>query len=237
MKTSKYITEATDLPTFYQFPHFLMEQPISYTAKIVYMVLYDRMRLSQKNGWIQDGRVYEHFPITEIAQTVHRSMTSVKTALNELESNGLLERESAGFSKPNQLFILIPEEAAILSTMEPEKSPSDGQFSDHTAVSFPATSKVIDSSNISQNNSIKIANGKYRNVFLSAQEYAELQKEIPDRLDDLIESMSVYLESHGRKYSNYAAALRTWVARNKQSAKDRKDMYRTDIKFEEGTSL
>lgn len=110
-----------------------------------------------------DG-VYEHFPITEIAQTVHRSVTSVKTALNELESNGLLERESGGFSKPNQLFILIPEEAAILSTMEPEKSPSDEQFSDHTAVSFPATSKVIDSSNISQNNSIKIAYGKYRNL-------------------------------------------------------------------------
>lgn len=84
---------------------------------------------------------------------------------------------------------------------------------------------------------VKNAHGKYRNVFLSEQEYTELQKEIPGRLDDLIESMSVYLESHGRKYSNYAAALRTWAARNKQSAKYRKDMYRTDIKFEEGTSL
>ena len=117
-----YLTEKTQLPQFFQFPFFLLDQPISTTAKIVYMILYDRSRLSKQNGWQDDGKIYTIYPIVSIANRIHRSVSSVKTAMNELEHCGLLERKSGGFSKPNLLFIRLPD-------IEPENKPCDGQIS------------------------------------------------------------------------------------------------------------
>ena len=50
-------------PKYYQFPTFLIQLTISQTAKLIYMVLYDRARLSQKNDWIdEEGYVYTVYP-------------------------------------------------------------------------------------------------------------------------------------------------------------------------------
>ena len=51
------------MPQLFQFPFFLLDQPISTTAKIVYMILYDRSRLSMQNGWQSDGKIYTIYPI------------------------------------------------------------------------------------------------------------------------------------------------------------------------------
>ena len=40
-----YLKEESVFPPYLQFPEFLMNLPISQTAKITYMVLYDRARL------------------------------------------------------------------------------------------------------------------------------------------------------------------------------------------------
>ena len=41
------------------------------------------------------------------------------------------------------------------------------------------------------------AYGRYENIFLSKDEYDELQAEYPDRLERLIEEMSHYLAASG----------------------------------------
>lgn len=56
------------------------------------------------------------------------------------------------------------------------------------------------------------AYGRYENIFLSKDEYDELQAEYPDRLERLIEEMSHYLAASGKAYQNYAAALHRWAA-------------------------
>ena len=55
-----YITVNTEMPTFMQFPKFLLDMEINETAKLLYMVLLDRARLSMVNkGWQDEyGRVY-----------------------------------------------------------------------------------------------------------------------------------------------------------------------------------
>ena len=60
--------------------------------------------------------------------------------------------------------------------------------------------------------------GRYKNIFLSESEYAELKEEYPDRLERLIEEMSHYLAASGKAYQNYAAALHRWAANDKKGA-------------------
>ena len=62
------------------------------------------------------------------------------------------------------------------------------------------------------------AYGRYENIFLSKDEYDELQAEYPDRLERLIEEMSHYLAASGKSYQNYAAALHRWAANDKKGA-------------------
>lgn len=106
-----YLKPDTPLLQYYQFPDFLLKIPVSHTAKLLYMVLYDRARLSQRNNWIdEEGRVYLVFPITELAAKTGRSVSAVKAGLNELINENLLEKIRDGFGKPNRLFIRIPSD-------------------------------------------------------------------------------------------------------------------------------
>ena len=47
-----FLTADTSLPSYMMFPRFLLDMKISETAKMLYIILLDRARLSQKNeGW------------------------------------------------------------------------------------------------------------------------------------------------------------------------------------------
>lgn len=65
-------------------------------------------------------------------------------------------------------------------------------------------------------NRTKEAYGRYRNVFL--ENYSELKIEITE-LDSLIEDLSTYMQSTGKKYADHAATLRSWSARKKKQQK------------------
>ena len=45
---SDYIRPGTQFPKYFQFPAFLLRAPISHTAKLAYMVLYDRAMCSRE---------------------------------------------------------------------------------------------------------------------------------------------------------------------------------------------
>ena len=56
----KYITKEEISVAYFQFPKFLLKYPISQNGKVVYMLLYDRARLSQMNNWLdENGRSYK----------------------------------------------------------------------------------------------------------------------------------------------------------------------------------
>lgn len=70
----------------------------------------DRTRLSQLNGWTDEaGRVYIIFPIEKIAERIGKSMTTAKNVLAELEAAGLIERKRQQFSKPNHIYVKLPD--------------------------------------------------------------------------------------------------------------------------------
>lgn len=157
----KYISEKTIFPSFFQYPEFLLHLPISQTGKTVYMLLYNRARLSQKNNWMdENGRIFVIFLIKELAKKLEKSETTVKTALNELDEAGLLQRKSGGFSKPNHIFLKIMTEIQNSKSGENQTVGSSdnclsyGKKCDCDKASSPALNKVIEKSNYSQNNRV-----------------------------------------------------------------------------------
>ena len=99
------MTAGTELPAYLPYPRFLLKMDISHTAKL----LLDRSTLSQKNGWQDsEGRTYIVYPIAEIAEMLDKGCTTIKGALNELDTAGLLERRRTGFSAANRLYVKVP---------------------------------------------------------------------------------------------------------------------------------
>ncbi len=115
----EYMKESEQMLQYFQFLKFLLKLPISQNAKFLYMILYDRARISRKNSWIDKcGNVYLIFPIEELSAQIGKCKSSVKTALKELDDMGLLVRRSGGFSKPNHLYVKIPSDEIGLQPVE-----------------------------------------------------------------------------------------------------------------------
>ena len=248
-----YITADTAMPQFFPYPCFLLKMDLSYTARLLYALLLDRTTLSQKNGWQDsEGRTYIVYPVSEIAETLDKGRTAIKSALNELDAAGLLVRERRGFSAPNRLYVKIPQVPVVqfsdhMTAIQPEKRPSDSRKSDphkDGKPTFALDGKPTPNQltiNQLKENQLKGASGeppapfgRYKNIFLSESEYTELKEEYPDRLERFIEEMSEYIAASGNDYVCHAAALRRWLNREK---KENPKKGIPDYSYKEGESL
>ena len=191
---------------------------LSHTARLTYVLLLDRMTLSQKNGWVDvQGRAYVLYPLAGLAEDLQSSISSVTRALRELEAARLIERRSNGFSKPNQVFLSFPS-AAQKCTVKMVKNEQPDCSKVSNTIAQNCTPNQINKNNLRLNqlSRTKEAYGRYRNVFL--EDYSELEMEIAE-LDTLIEDLSAYMQSTGRKYADHAATLRSWSARKRKQQK------------------
>lgn len=103
----RFMTGHMPLPPGMWFPAALMELHISSTAKIMYC----RMLDAALAGGVQDenGILFVHYPIAELAGDIARCSMTVKRSMNELEDVGLVIRVRQGVGMPNRLYVLIPE--------------------------------------------------------------------------------------------------------------------------------
>lgn len=107
-----YLYRDTGLPPFLMYPRFLLETKLNDTARLVYILLLDRSRLSQTNDRWQDetGRVFVYYTIPSLAQAAGRGQTGVKAALRQLEQAGLIFRKRQGMGNPCRTYVNIPSE-------------------------------------------------------------------------------------------------------------------------------
>lgn len=77
----------------------------------------------------------------------------------------------------------------------------------------------------------KIAHGEFQNVLLTDEEYGKLQQTIPNA-DNLIERLSAYIESTGKKYKSHYATLLNWDRRDR-GGKQKTEQSITDVLREE----
>ena len=57
--------------------------------------------------------------------------------------------------------------------------------------------------------------GEYKNVLLTDEQYEKLKNEFPNDYEKRIEEVSIYCQSHGKKYKDYLATIRNWARKEK----------------------
>ncbi len=233
----------TKLLPYLPYPRFLLGADLTQTAKVLYAVLLDRANLSRANGWIDEGgNIYIVFPLNKMADLVDKGPSTVKNAMNELETAGLIERRRCGNGMPNRIYVKQPDSQEIdrlmdkkLAVRGPENWPPDSQKVGPLTARKLAPNK-ISKSNLKNNLSGVSENahavlGRYQNVLLSDTELSELQAELPAVWQQYVERLSEYMASTGRTYKNHAATIRRWAA------EDRRKGGIPDYSYKEGESL
>ena len=116
------------------YPRFLIDLQLSETAKLVYILLLDRARLSGSNrGWEdEEGRVYISYRHSELAERIGKGKTAVKEALASLEKADLIQRCQDKVGRPGRIYVKLPP------TSWPENRPPEGRKSVPAAVGNPA---------------------------------------------------------------------------------------------------
>ena len=192
-----YLTSDTSVPQYIPFPRFLLDMKLSHTAKLIYSVLLYRANLSKINGWIDEqGRVYITYPVTEIAENLHKGVSVIKEGLSALDRAGLTERKR-NFSAPDTIYVKLPTEglkadpqtAGKPTHTEPENQPTDSRETGYQTAGKPATNKknkikdrVIDRDNTQPAAAVSRTP---LDIFLEfAQEQAPGNKELLESLQD-----------------------------------------------------
>lgn len=134
------LTKDTHLPPYMAYPRFLLNTNLSETARLIYILLLDRARLSLKNGWLDEqGKAYVFYPIRELAEDCRKSEMTVKNALSDLQKHGLIRRQRQGSRTANKIYVRVPGGQTSFC-------PSDGQNS------VPMTDRKLSPSNNKSNN-------------------------------------------------------------------------------------
>ena len=235
---SNYLTAATPLPQYLPYARFLLDTDLSHTAKLLYTLLLDRATLSQKNNWVDErGFVYVIFPLLSLSDALQCSTMSIKRALRSLEDADLIERRRSRIAVPNSIFVKVP------TAQKRSSAWNDFVLSDGTemipSMEQKCSTNQRNKNNLKNNHLIKTTDahltfGEYRNVFLKEKEYKQLKTDFSG-LDSLIEQLSAYIQSTGKKYADHAATLRIWAKRQKAEQKSTPGI--PDYTFKEGESL
>lgn len=222
---TEFLTASTKLPSYLVFPRFLLDLEISETSKILYMVLLDRAKLSQKNeNWTDTfGHVFLYFTITDLALTMHKSEMTIKNCLTALEQLDLIVRKRMGVGNPNRIYVKIPEDFfqtdRKLSLRQTENYLPDGQ----KTVSMTDRKLSTNKNNRVNNHLVKIETskstyGSFQNVFLSDKDYQDLKSTVRN-VDTFIDRLSSYMNSTGKTYSDHAATIKSWAVKDQQLIK------------------
>jgi len=235
---SDYLTVTTPLPQYLPYPRFLLDTDLSHTAKLLYTLLLDRATLSQKNNWMDErGFVYVIFLLSSLSDALRCSTMSIKRALRSLEDADLIERRRGRITVPNSIFIKVPT-VQKCSPAWNDFVPSDGTEM-IPSMEQKCSTNQRNKSNLKESHLIRTTDAhltfrEYQNVFLTAKEYRRLKADFSG-LDDLIEQLSAYIQSTGKKYTDHAATLCIWAKRQKTERKSKPGI--PDYTFKEGESL
>ena len=217
----------------------MLDTDLSHTAKLLYTLLLDRATLSQKNNWtVAQGRIYVLYPLSSLAKDLRCSISSITRAFPELENAQLAKHVRSGFSKPSRILLKVPyttQNCAVTVCKNAEHDCAEMS----SMIAQKCTPNQRNKNDLTDNHLIKTTDahltfGEYRNVFLTEKEYKRLKADFAG-LDGLIEQLSAYIQSTGKKYADHAATLHIWAKRQKSEQKQAPGI--PDYTFKEGESL
>ena len=236
---SDYLTVTTPLPQYLPYARFLLDTDLSHTAELLYTLLLDRATLSQKNHWVDaQGRIYVVHPLSSLAKDLGCSISSITRSFTELENAQLVERIRSGFSKPSRILLKVPHTTQNCTVIVSKNAEHDcAEMSNMIAQKCTPNQRYknnLKDSHLIKTTAAPLTFGEYHNVFLTEKEYKQLKADFFG-LDSLIEQLSAYIQSTGKRYADHAATLRIWAKRQKSEQKQAPGI--PDYTFREGESL
>ena len=138
---------------------------------------------------------------------------------------------------PNSIFVKVPT-VQKCSPAWNDFVPSDGTKM-ISSMEQKCSTNQRNKNNLKDSHLIKttatpLTFGEYHNVFLTEKEYKQLKADFFG-LDSLIEQLSAYIQSTGKRYADHAATLRIWAKRQRPEQKQAPGI--PDYIFKEGESL
>lgn len=236
---SDYLKPNMPLPQYLPYARFLLDTDLSHTAKLLYTLLLDRATLSQKNNWMDaQGRIYVVYPLSKLSKDLRYSLSSITRAFAKLENAQLVERIRSEFSKPSRILLKVPHTTqncavTVCKNAEHDCAKTSSMIAQKCTPNQRNKSNLNDNRLIRSNNA-RLSLGEYQNVFLTEKEYKRLKADFAG-LDGLIEQLSAYIQSTGKKYADHAATLRIWAKRQKTERKSTPGI--PDYTFTKGESL
>lgn len=160
-----YGTEA-ETYSFYRIPKQLIIdvrfKSLSNDAKILYGLMLDRMSLSLKNGWFDEGRrVFIYYSMEEVMENLNCSKNKALKSLSELDSDtgiGLIERVKQGQGKPTIIYVknFLTDEKSVSDFPKKEvKTPIKGKSGVANLGSLEVHKKDTNNTNIIKTDFIK----------------------------------------------------------------------------------
>ncbi len=122
MKETVFLTRDARVQNFISIPRAVLDLPLRSTELLLYALLLDRARLSQRQvKWADDrGRVFLFYPLAALAKDLGRTEMTVKRGLARLEELGLLYRCRQGACRANKLYVKVPADEAERAHVPPE---------------------------------------------------------------------------------------------------------------------
>ena len=183
------------------------------------------------------GFVYVIFPLSSLSDALRCSTMSIKRALHSLEDADLIERRRGRITVPNSIFVKVPT-VQKCSPAWNDFVPSDGTEMISSMEQKCSTNQRyknnLKDSHLIKTTATPLTFGEYHNVFLTEKEYKQLKADFFG-LDSLIEQLSAYIQSTGKRYADHAATLRIWAKRQRPEQKQAPGI--PDYIFKEGESL
>ncbi len=158
----------------------------------------------------------------ELPEEIREQTVPVGTGLEELSLPDTLEAVVTGESRPSGDGENVPEDNGGEDTGEDTGEDKEDAADEPDGGITDTEDKIH-------------AYGRYRNVFLSSAELAELQTELPSLWEQYIERLSEYMESSGKGYKNHAATIRRWA--NADKKKEEPPARNRDYSVEEGETI
>ena len=149
-----------------------------------------------------------------------------------------MERIRSGFSKPSRILLKVPHTTQNCAVTVCKNAEHDCAETS-SMIAQKCTPNQRNKNNLKDSHLIKttaapLTFGEYHNVFLTEKEYKQLKADFFG-LDSLIEQLSAYIQSTGKRYADHAATLRIWAKRQKSEQKQATAI--PDYTFTEGESL
>lgn len=177
--------------SFYQLPKWLMKM---FTKNIIgvggfktYILMYDRLRLSSKNDWIdENGEIYIKYSYEDIMKDLDcNSKTTVSNNIKELEKLGLIAKIKC-FRSSNIYYLTIKgtedDTITVPYTSQSTETYTDSSIENCTHLSTDKT--YTSNNNYINNNSSK--NNFNKNKLLEQVEKANISLELKGKLAEFI---------------------------------------------------